>query len=68
MKLASQLRFRCLTAERVSNILADLDAIGLIHSHVVSRGRAGRSRNIDVSLADTVRNKADEEIRRILNL
>ncbi|MEE9294845.1 MAG: AAA family ATPase [Phycisphaerae bacterium] len=67
-KLVSELGLRCLTPERVSNILADLDTIGLIHSHVVSRGRFGRSREISVILPEAVRKLAAEEIKTILNL
>jgi cell division control protein 6 len=39
-----------LTQRRVSDLINDLDAIGLVNAKVVSKGRYGRTKNIRLSV------------------
>ncbi len=41
---------RPLTQRRLSDIIAELDMLGIINAHVISKGRFGRTREITVSL------------------
>ena len=51
-----------LTQRRVSDLIAELDMLGIINAKVISRGRYGRTREIRILLAKP----AVEKIRRVL--
>jgi cell division control protein 6 len=51
------LGFRPLTQRRVSDIISELDMLGIINSRVISKGRYGRSREISLAIYDTIKNK-----------
>lgn len=53
---------RPLTQRRVSDIIAELDMLGIIIAKVISKGRYGRTREINISTNDSITNK----IRTIL--
>ena len=46
-----------LTQRRVSDLIAELDLLGIINARVVSKGRYGRTRTIELNLEDSVKKK-----------
>lgn len=48
---------RPLTQRRVSDIIAELDMLGIINARVVSKGRYGRTRELKITVPDTIRPK-----------
>jgi len=59
---------RPLTQRRVSGILAELEMLGLINSKVVSKGRAGRTRELKVSIPYSLLGKTYEILKKSLGL
>jgi len=59
---------RPLTQRRVSGILAELEMLGLINSKVVSKGRAGRTRELKVSIPFSLVGKTFEILKKSLGL
>jgi Cdc6-like AAA superfamily ATPase len=55
--LCDKLNLRPLTQRRVSDILAELDMLGVINAKVISKGRFGRTREISLSLSDSVEDR-----------
>ncbi|MCF7871966.1 ORC1-type DNA replication protein [Candidatus Woesearchaeota archaeon] len=57
---------RPLTQRRVSDIIAELDMIGIINAKVISKGRFGRTREISLSISKSIERKIinilDEEL------
>ncbi len=62
-KYCSQIGLRPLTQRRVSDIIAELDMMGIINAKVISKGRYGRTREISMSVSDGIL----EKIKGILN-
>ncbi|MCC7575010.1 ORC1-type DNA replication protein [Candidatus Woesearchaeota archaeon] len=56
-ELCNKIGLRPLTQRRVSDILAELDMLGIINSKVISKGRFGRTREITLSLPKTIEKK-----------
>jgi len=50
LEISSSLKLEPLTQRRVSDIIAELDMLGLINAPVVSKGRYGRTREIKINL------------------
>ncbi len=48
----------CLTQRRVGDIIAELDMLGLINARVISKGRHGRMREIQLTITDNVIERA----------
>ncbi len=48
---------RPLTQRRVSDIIAELDMLGIINAKVISKGRFGRTREIRISLSKSIERK-----------
>jgi archaeal cell division control protein 6 len=48
----------CLTQRRVSDIIAELDMLGLINARVISKGRHGRMREIKLALPSNILERA----------
>ena len=57
-----------LTQRRLSDIIAELDMFGIINARVVSKGRYGRTKQINFSIADTTLGKIDEILKEGLGL
>ena len=57
-----------LTQRRVSDILAEFDMLGLINARVISKGRQGRTREIKLSLSPNIREKAEDILKKALDL
>lgn len=45
---------KILTQRRISDLIAELDMLGIIHKKVISHGRYGRSREISLAIEGTV--------------
>ncbi|MBI1969846.1 orc1/cdc6 family replication initiation protein [Candidatus Woesearchaeota archaeon] len=54
-QLCRQTGMRPLTQRRISDILGELDLLGIINAKVISKGRYGRMREIHLNIPDTVR-------------
>ncbi|MBD3318585.1 ORC1-type DNA replication protein [Candidatus Woesearchaeota archaeon] len=52
--LCKKLNFRPLTQRRVSDVLSELDMLGLIRARIISKGRYGRMREISLSIGETI--------------
>jgi cell division control protein 6 len=52
--LCRQLKLEPLTQRRVSDIVAELDMLGLINAQVISKGRYGRTREIKMNLPNSL--------------
>ena len=57
-----------LTQRRVSDIVAELDMVGLINVRVISKGRYGRTREITLGVPTTTVNKIKKILEEVLNL
>ncbi len=62
IELCKKVGLRPLTQRRVSDIIAELDMLGIINAKVISKGRFGRTRDISFVLPNTMEMK----IRKIL--
>jgi len=61
-KICKSRGLKILTQRRVSDLVAELDMLGIINARVISKGRYGRTREIKILLAKPV----IEKIKRIL--
>lgn len=62
-RYCSETGLRPLTQRRVSDIIAELDMLGIINAKVISKGRYGRTREISLGTTDVITQK----IKVILN-
>ncbi|MCK5282309.1 MAG: ORC1-type DNA replication protein [Nanoarchaeota archaeon] len=51
--LCQKTGLRPLTQRRISDVIAELDMLGVIHAKVISKGRYGRTREISLTLPDS---------------
>ena len=61
-KLCNKVGLRPLTQRRVSDIIAELDMLGIINAKVISKGRFGRTREISLILPTSI----ETRIKKIL--
>ncbi len=59
---------RPLTQRRISDILAELDMLGVINATVVSKGRFGRTREISLSVPTSLHDEVEELARDALDI
>ena len=57
-----------LTQRRISDILAEIDMLGLINAKVISKGRHGRTREIRLTVPSNLFNKVEDILKESLNL
>ena len=57
-----------LTQRRISDILAEIDMLGLINARVISKGRHGRTREIKLSIPDNLLDKVEIILKNSLSL
>jgi len=67
-KICLESGLRPLTQRRVSDIIAELDMLGIINAKVISKGRYGRTREISLSLTNTTTPKIKQILEEGLNL
>lgn len=60
--LCDQIGLRPLTQRRISDIIAELDMLGIINAKVISKGRFGRTREITLAIPSQL----EPKIRKIL--
>ncbi len=63
-KICDNIHLRPLTQRRVSDIIAELDMLGIINGKVVSKGRYGRTRKITLAIQNTTKAKAKEILEK----
>lgn len=66
--LSEKLQLRPLTLRRTSDILSELDVLGIICAKVISKGRYGRMREISVAINENITNKIKENLTKELGL
>lgn len=59
-ELCNKTKTDVLTQRRISDILADLDMMGIINSKVISKGRYGRTRSIRMGVPDNIIKKIED--------
>ena len=57
-QICEKLKTEVLTQRRVSDIIAEIDMLGLINARVISKGRHGRTREIKLSVPQNLIDKA----------
>lgn len=57
--LCSKCRADALTQRRISDILAEIDMLGLINAKIISKGRHGRTREIRLSIPNNLFDKVE---------
>ena len=67
-KICNKINLRILTQRRVSDIIQELDMLGIITAKVIYKGRYGRSREIYVNIQDMLMPKIDEILHKDLDL
>jgi len=67
-KVCDQTKNEILTQRRISDILAEIDMLGLINAKVVSKGRHGRKKEIKLSVPSNLFNKVENILVDSLNL
>ncbi len=67
-KLCVKAGLRPLTQRRISDILAEFDMLGLITAKVVSKGRYGRTREINLSIPNTIKQTIFASLKNNLGL
>lgn len=66
--ICSKTGLRPLTQRRVSDILAELDMLGIINAKVISKGRFGRTREIRLSVPSALEGKVRKIVEEDLGL
>ena len=63
--ICKQTKFNILTQRRVSDILAEMDMLGIINAKIISKGRYGRTREVSLSLEENLLAKLKEVLEKI---
>lgn len=66
--ICKKCKFNILTQRRLSDILAEMDMLGLINAKIISKGRYGRTREISLSMEENIILKLKELLEKSLNL
>lgn len=66
-QLCDRIGLRPLTQRRVSDVIAELDMLGIINARVISKGRFGRTREISIAIPLSIRPKITSIIEQSLN-
>ena len=51
--LCTKIALRPLTQRRISDVIAELDMLGIIHAKIISKGRYGRTREVELAVPDS---------------
>jgi cell division control protein 6 len=57
-----------LTQRRVSDLISELDMLGVINAKIISKGRYGRTREISISIAEDISNHIEDILKTELGL
>ncbi len=66
--LCSKSKIRPLTQRRISDIIAELDMLGIINAKVISKGRYGRTRQISLGIPSSAVPRLEKLLKEALNL
>ena len=66
--LCRQTKLNVLTQRRISDILAELDMLGIINAKIISKGRYGRTRDVSLSLDENIIIKLKAVLEKSLQL
>ncbi len=66
--LCSKINLRPLTQRRVSDVIAELDMLGIVNAKVISKGRYGRTRQISLTIPGTIKPKILDMLVEELNI
>ncbi len=66
--ICKQIRFNVLTQRRLSDILAEMDMLGMINAKIISKGRYGRTREISLSIDENAVAKLKEVLEKSLRV
>lgn len=66
--VCSKIKLRPLTQRRISDIISELDMLGIINGKVISKGRYGRTREISLSVQPIMEPKIKEILEQSLGL
>jgi len=66
--LCKKTKFNVLTQRRISDILAEMDMLGIIKAKIISKGRYGRTREISLAIDENILIKLRELLEKSLNL
>ena len=64
--LCKKVNIDCLTQRRVSDLIAELDMLGLINARVISKGRHGRMREIKLAIPENIKEKSRDILKESL--
>lgn len=67
-QLSSDVGLKPLTQRRMSDLIAELDMLGIINAKVISKGRYGRTREISMTISDSEIPEIKEGLKKWLNL
>jgi len=67
-ELCSKSKIRPLTQRRISDIIAELDMLGIINAKVISKGRYGRTRKISLGIPSSVVPRLEKLLKEALNI
>ncbi len=67
-EICNQTKTEILTQRRVSDIIQEIDMLGLINAKVISKGRHGRTREIKLSIPQSLFGKVEEILSDTLGL
>lgn len=67
-EVCEQINTDVLTQRRISDILAEIDMLGLINAKIISKGRHGRTREINLSIPSNLIDRAEAIIVDSLNI
>ena len=57
--LCGKIKIEILTQRRISDIIAEIDMLGLINANVISKGRHGRTREVKLSIPQNLMDKVE---------
>ncbi|MBI5347302.1 MAG: ORC1-type DNA replication protein [Candidatus Aenigmarchaeota archaeon] len=63
IKVCANNSIKSLTQRRVSDLIGELDMLGVITARVISKGRYGRTRDISLAISDSVLEKVEGILR-----
>jgi cell division control protein 6 len=66
--LSNQIGLKPLTQRRMSDLIAELDMLGVINAKVISKGRYGRTREIQMTIPDSEIPALKEDLMKWLNI
>ena len=67
-QICNKINLQFLTQRRISDVLAELDMLGIINAKVISKGRYGRTREISLGLSNSSIPKIKQLLEEGLNL